>query len=81
MYIRYGWIYGWKSKFYGNVSGAVNVISDSLPGHMPHQMNILNMAIPILMHFCACLSLNLYFISILVTVSHIKLHVIQQNVM
>ena len=75
--MRYGWIYGQKSKLYSNVSRAVNVISDSISDHMPPQMNVLNMAIPILMHFCACLSLNLSFISTLIIVSHIKLHVIQ----
>ena len=78
--MRYGWIHSRKSKFYGNVNRAVNMISDSIPNHMLPQMNILNMAIPILMHLCACLLLNLYFISILIIVSHIKLHVTQQNV-
>ena len=33
------------------VRGAVNVISDHITDDIPPQMNILNMVIPILMHF------------------------------
>ena len=34
------------------------MISDCISDNMPPQMNILNMVIPILMHFCACLPLK-----------------------
>ena len=42
------------------------------------QMNIMNMVIPILMHFCACLPLKFLFCCS--GASCIKPHVIQQNV-
>ena len=49
------------------------MISKCISDDMPPQMKILNMVIPILMHFCS-------FVSNLSVASCIKLHVIQQNV-
>ena len=49
------------------------MISKRISDEMPPQMKILNMVIPILMHFCS-------FVSNLSVASRIKLHVIQQNV-
>ena len=56
-----------------HANGAVNVISELISDDVPLQMKILNMVIPILMHFCS-------FISNQSVESHIKPHVIQQNV-
>ena len=40
-----------------------DMISDHIPDYIPPQMNILNMVIPILMHFCVCLLLKSSFVS------------------
>ena len=50
------------------------MISERISYNIPPQLEILNMVIPILMHVCS-------FISNWIVASHIKPHVIQQNVM
>ena len=50
-----------------------NMISEYISDKIPPQMKILNMVIPILMHFCS-------FVSNWCVASCIKLHVIQRNV-
>ena len=56
------------------------MISDNISEGIPPQRNILNMVIPILMHFCACLAVKSCFVLIGNIASHIKPHVIQRNV-
>ena len=54
-------------------SGAENVFSERISDDIPPQMRILNMVIPILMHFCS-------FVSNSSIASRIKPHVSQRNV-
>ena len=50
-------IYGWKFSFMVmRKRSPKNVISERISDDIPPQMKILNMVIPILMHFCSFIS-------------------------